>query len=169
MGRSAHGSGPNIQHVRTVRLRPLYDCADMCGRTRTDPGDMRARAACRCSLPGFDPTRWNPAAHPDAAAEAEAKAAEMVAIAAKQRVPLDFDLDQDGCPWGWVVSEFAGSVLAYTSRRDPDSVKRDRNIRLDARVMRDPEVPERLLELVQRLESYEDAAYRLYHEVVNSS
>lgn len=140
----------------------------MCGRTATDEGRAKDRAACRCSLPGFDPATWDPSASPGAAAEAEIKAQTVAMLADAQNVPLDFELARDGCPWGWVVSRFATSVMAYVGRRDPESVVRGQNTRLLARLLRDPEEPTRLLELVSYAEHFEDAAYAHYWEVKGS-
>jgi hypothetical protein len=141
---------------RIVRLRSLYDCADMCGRSRADDGRMQDRAACRCSLPGFDSARWDPAASPDAAAQAEALADELRVLAEVQGVSSDFDLDRDGCPWGWVVSRFANSVMEYAGRRDFDSVRRDQNPRL---WLREPKPDRRLLDWIRYAETVEDGAF----------
>jgi hypothetical protein len=165
---SAGVPGPNGQSRTTWRLRLLYDCADICGRTRTNEGRMKDRAACRCSLPGFDPARWDPAVSLDAAAQVEALADELRALASIQGVGLDFDLDRDGCPYGWMVSRFAGSVMDYVGRRDSDSIKRDINVRLLGRIMRDPEEPTRLLDWVRYAETIEDGAYQHGREVASS-
>jgi hypothetical protein len=147
-----------------VRLRVLYSCESLCERTATEPGNMRARAACRCSLPGFDPQRWDPAAHPGAAAEAKALAAEMVAHAANRNIPLDFDLDRDGCPRGWMLARFPNSVQVYAGTRGMDSPLRMLPNRLR---FRDPPPSTRLLEWVDYAEALEDGAISYYHEVVN--
>jgi hypothetical protein len=146
----------------------MYDCADICGRTRTDEGNMRTRAACRCSLPGFDSSRWDRTAHPDAAAQVEALADELRALASIQGVTLDFDLDRDGCPYGWMVSRFPSSVMDYVGRRYVDSARRDVNVRLLGRIMRDPEEPTRLLDWVRYAETVEDGAYQHGREVAAS-
>lgn len=151
------------KNVPTVRLGVLYDCEEMCGRTAKDAGRMKDRAACRCSLPGFDPQRWDPAASPDAAADAELRADTMQCQAQSRGIALDFDLDRDGCPWGWVVSRFPASVMVYTGTRGSDSPVRSQNLRLLGRVLRDPEPPNRLLEHVAHAETLEDAAYSHYH------
>lgn len=92
----------------------------------------------------------------------------MQALADIQGVALDFDLDRDGCPWGWVVSRFATSVMDYVGRRDAESSRRDVNVRMLARIMRDPEEPTRLLEWVRYAEAVEDGAFGHYWEVRNS-
>lgn len=139
-----------------MRLRSLYDCEDMCGRTRSDEGRAKDRAACRCSLPGFDAARWDPTASPEAAAQADQLADELRVLADVQGLDVDFDLDRDGCPWGWVVSHFAASVSRYSSPRDGDSVRRGQNTRL---WLRDPNPDARLLDWVAHLEAVEDGAY----------
>ncbi len=153
--------------VRRVYLRSLYSCEKMCGRTLTEPGRMKDRAACRCSLPGFDPATWDPSGNPDAAHEAEETALALQGHAEHQGVALDFDLDVDGCPWGWVVSRFAGSVMDYTGKRDSGSPVRSPNARLWRRTMRDAEEPTRLLEWVRYAERVEDGTFDYYHEVAS--
>ncbi len=154
------------EHVRRVYLRPLYDCKQLCKLTATDPGDMRVRRACRCSLPGFDSATWDPAAHPEAASEAEDLAATLRVHALAQGVALEFDIDADGCPWGWAVSRFALSVAVYIEPRSADSPVRSQNARLWRRVMRDEDEPTRLLDWVRVAERFEDSTYNYYHEVL---
>jgi hypothetical protein len=155
------------QQVRRVHLRSLYDCEQLCGRTSTDPGRMADRRACRCSLPGFDSSTWDPAACPEAAAEAEGLHESLIAHAANQGVALEHDLDTDGCPWGWVVSRFASSVAAYIEPRSSDSPVRSQNARLWRRTMRDETEPTRLLDWVRYAERIEDGTYSYFHEVAS--
>ena len=157
---------PGGKHVRTVRLRALYDCAEMCGRTATDPGDMRTRAACRCSLPGFDSSTWDPNADRLAAADAQSTLDDLIAVAHHQHVELDHDLDRDGCPWGWVVCRFATSVGAYLGTRGVDSPLRSSSPWLLAKLAQPGPMPTRLLELVDRSTAHEDNAYAYYHQVL---
>ena len=166
MGTSAGEGG---KHVRTVRLRTLYDCASMCGRTRTNAGDMDARAACRCSLLDFDPARWDPDVDPYAAAEAESKLQELQAIAHHQRVDLEHDLDVDGCPWGWVVSGYATSVARYMGSRTVESSARTPSAWMLARIAQPGEMPTRLLEAVDMAQAHEDNAFAFYHRTVHKS
>jgi hypothetical protein len=104
----------------------------------------------RCSLPGFDPARWSSAANPGAAADAERLASTMLHQADGRGMAVDFELDRDGCPRGWMLSRFVGSVLPFTSPRGSESPVRGQNVRLLGRVMRDPEEPTRLLDWVAR-------------------
>lgn len=148
--------------VRRVGLRALYSCEEQCGRTRTDPGDFKSRAASRCSLVDFDPEAWDPNAYPVVAAEAEEKFQEIQDLILAGRLSLDIDLDLDGCPWGWALSPFAESVAAYTGRRDEHSPARSQNLRLLRRVLRDEDEPTGLLEAVEVAESYEDGVFRQF-------
>jgi hypothetical protein len=157
------------KHVTVVHLRALYDCAAICQREGGDEGDPAVRAACRCSLPGFDSSRWDPAAHPRAAAEVEGKLLTLEAHAAKAGFALDHVLDRDGCPRGWADSHFGASVMRYAGTRSCESPMRSLNIRLQGRVMRDEEPPTRLLDLVDYGIAAEDNALAYYHEVVRRS
>ena len=125
------------------------------------------RRACRCSLPGFDASTWDPAANPDAAHEAEQLAADVAAVARSRGVPLDFELDRDGCPFGWAVSRFPGSVTAYTGATTGEG-PRSMNTWLLALAIRG-EVSDRMRDAVTRLEALEDGAYAAYRRVVNSA
>ncbi len=154
--------------VRRVYLRSLYDCEKLCGRTLTEPGRIKDRAACRCSLPGFDAATWDRRASLGAAEEAEQIAESLRVHIERHGLAVDFDLDTDGCPWGWVVSRFATSVMDYVGSRDADSRIRSQNPRLWRRTMRDEEEPTRLLGWVRYAERIEDATFDFYHEVVSS-
>lgn len=135
----------------------------MCGVSREEPdGDMDARAAMRCSLPGFDPSRWNADACPGAAHQAEMTLSSLIYGAEQQGVHLDHDLDRDGCPWGWALSTFAASVAKYSEPRNADSPVRRDSARL---WLREPKADARLLHWVSWLEDVEDGAYGRYREV----
>lgn len=118
----------------------------------------------RCSLPDFDPAKWDPRADRSAAAEADDLLGTLRGLASKQRLTLDHELDRDGCPWGWVVSRWATSVAAYMGRRDSDSEVRGINQRMLARLMRGDDTDD-LLGWVAYAEAVEDGAFRFYHEV----
>jgi len=159
------------KHVRTVRLRALYDCREMCGREPGIPDSEETtarRAACRCSLPDFDPARWDTAADKRAAGEAGSALAELEAVAHHQRYELDHDLDRDGCPWGWVVSTFATSVARYMGPRSADSPARGTSAWMLSRVAQPGPMPTRWLELVDRATAHEDNAYAYYHRVLTN-
>jgi hypothetical protein len=157
------------KHVTVVYLRTLYDCEALCQKGPDDDGDMRARAACRCSLPGFDPARWDPDACPGAAADAERLVSELEGHAYHAGFPLDHVLDRDGCPRGWADSTFGASVMRYAGTRSHDSPQRSLNVMMLGRVMRDEETPTRLLELVRYGEAAEDNCMAHYHGVVSRS
>jgi len=157
------------KHVRTVRLRTLYDCAEMCQRSPGTAGDADMRAACRCSLPDFDPARWDPKADRMAAAEAGSKLEELLALAHHQRANIDHDLDRDGCPWGWVVSPYATSVARYMGSRSLESGARSPSPWMLARVAQTGPMPVELLEAVDRATAHEDNALAYYHRTVNRS
>jgi hypothetical protein len=146
---------------KRVSLRVLYSCEEQCGRTRTSAGDPRARAASRCSLPDFDPERWDPSADLGAAADAEWRAAEIHGV--------DFELDRDGCPFGWALSPFAQSVAVYMGQRETDSRVRSPSLRLSRRMLRDEIEPEDLILAVEYAEAHEDGAFARFHEVCSRS
>lgn len=155
-----------------MRLRALYDCRDICGRVPGKPDSEETtacRAACRCSLPDFDPARWDENADRLAAAEAGSKLGELIALAHHQRFELDHDLDRDGCPWGWAVSTFATSVANYMGQRSADSPARNPSAWMLARLAQPGPMPVRLLELVDRATAHEDNAFAYYHKVVSRS
>jgi hypothetical protein len=155
------------QTIRRVRLQQLYDCESICRRTTTSEGDMSMRRACRCSLPGFDSSTWDRAANPGAAEEAEQLAGTVRMAALARRLHLDFDLDRDGCPYGWAVSHFGHTIEQYTGTRDADSPVRSMNMWLLARAIRD-DVPDRLRHWVTHAEALEDGAFSHYRRVVDS-
>jgi hypothetical protein len=154
------------QTVSVVRLQPLYDCAKLCGRYGSEEGDPLTRAAMRCSLPGYDCSRWDPEADPRSAGIAETMALSLHGHAEHAGIALDFELARDGCPRGWADSAFGASVMRYAGARSLDSPIRSRNLRLEGRVMRDPEPPERLLDMVDYGVAAEDNCYIYFHEVL---
>lgn len=148
------------QGRKHISLRVFHSCAELCGRTRDNPaGDRKARAAARCSLPDFDPAAWDPDADPEVAAEAESLAAMI------HTHDIGFELDTHGCPWGWRLSGFATSVERYIGKRSVDSPIRGQNLLLMRRMLRDEEVPERLVEMVTLAEAYEDGVYAKYNGI----
>jgi hypothetical protein len=157
------------KHVKVIYLRTLYDCSALCQRHSGSEGNDAVRAAYRCSLPGFDPARWDPAAHPESATDAERMAESLQGQAVRSGIALDWDLDRDGCPRGWADSFFGGSVMRYAGARSRDSHLRTLNALQLGRILRDEEPPTRLLELVRYGEAAEDNAYEVFRQVVNSS
>lgn len=147
---------------RGPRLAPLYSCEQLCGRCDGKPGDPKVRAAMRCSLPDFDPASWDPTADPEAAAEAERFAGDLVGSAANQGNDLDLDLDRDGCPWGWALSRFASTVRQYVGRRSLDDPRRSLSLRMEWILRRADERPDRVIEAVEHLENHEDGALALF-------
>ena len=138
-------------------MLPLYDCAKDCGRSPGKPGDRAARAAMRCSLPGWDPATWDRKRDLEAASEAEDRAEQLAYMAREQRVELDHDLDRDGCPWGWVVSRWALSVNSYAGQRSADG-PRSINPRMLALLVRG-DAPQDLAGWVSYAEALEDGAH----------
>jgi hypothetical protein len=118
-------------------------------------------------LPDFDPSTWDPAADKQAARDAEWRASEITGLAKARGVPLDFDLDRDGCPWGWAASRYAMSVSEYTGQRSTDSPIRSQNPKLWRRAMRDEVEPTELFEAVSLLEACEDGCFAQFHDAVN--
>ncbi len=156
------------QSVKVVRLTVRYDCWQVCQVSDENPdGDMASRAACRCSLPGFDSSKWDPSADPRAAADAERLASDVAGHAYQAGISLDFDLDRDGCPRGWADSHFGATVMRYAGARSLDSPVRTQNVRLLGRVLRDEEPPTRLLDMVAYGEAAEDSCLAWFREVVN--
>lgn len=154
---------------KRIGLQSLYSCRDMCGRRGSDAGDPTSRAAARCSLPDIDPTTWDPSTNPEAAREAEERAAEMMGLAERQGLDLDFDLDRDGCPRGWALSTFATSVSRFMGRRGPSSSMRTANDRTQWHVIHDAARPDRLLDAVEIAEAAEDGCFSLYAEICGAS
>lgn len=151
--------------MRTVHLRTLFDCESLCQMHPEQPdGDPHARAACRCTLPGFDHARWDPDACPDAAREAEQLLSSLVHGAEQQGISLDHDLDRDGCPFGWAASHFSATVAACSSPRDASSPVRSQNALL---WLREPRASQHLIKSVQYLEAVEDGAYSRFRALCN--
>lgn len=145
---------------KRVRLASGYSCSKMCG------GDERRRAAMRCSLPDFDPSRWDPAADRDVAAEAEMLGEEMIGMAKSQHIELDWKLDRDGCPWGWAQSKFVRSLQSFMGSRSVDESTRTPSLRLQRKMMRDEDEPLEIFNLVRQAEAWEDGAYAYFHQAV---
>lgn len=162
-------SAQGEKHVRTVRLRSLYDCREMCGRTAGSSGEPSCRAAARCSLPDFDRALWDPQADRLAAAEAQSKLDELIGSAARQNYDLDHDLDRDGCPWGWAISGFATSVTRYLGARSTDSPVRSTSPWLTARAAQPGPMPTRMLELLDLAAAHEDNAYAYFQRVIRGT
>jgi len=156
-----------LRDTHKIRLGPIYSCEEMCGRTALSPGDLAKRAACRCSLVDFGPEAWDRDADPGAAFEAEWRAEEINALALSQRIKLDFDLDRDGCPWGWAQSRFALYVASFMGSRTSTSTTRTPSLRMTRRMIRDDEEPLELYEWARLAEAWEDGSYSLYHERLN--
>lgn len=148
---------------RHLRVLPMYDCAKMCGRRRGEPGNLRARAAMRCSLPDFDPAAWDARAHRDAAATAAELLDHLRYVAEELEIDIEHDLDTDGCPWGWVVSRWATGVAAYLGTRSPDG-GRSLNPLMLARLVRGDAPPD-LVEWVRYLEALEGAAWGRFYKL----
>lgn len=121
----------------------------------------------RCSLPDMDPATWDPEADKVAASDAEYAAATLVSFADRQQLDLDFELDRDGCPWGWATSRWSVSVSEYMGQRSTDSPVRSLNPKLWRRMMRDEAEPTELLDAVALLAAYQDGAYAQFHEILN--
>lgn len=120
-------------------------------------------------MPDFDPHDWDPSAHKEAAENAEWRGSILRGLWAAQRLHLDWDLDRDGCPWGWVQCNYAAEVASYVGRRDTRSPVRSLNVRLLGQVMRDAAEPTELLEAVQQLENWEDSAYAQFRQMVDGA
>jgi hypothetical protein len=138
----------------------------MCDRTATCPGEDRLRRASRCSLPDFDQSRWDRAADKHAARDAEGRADMLIGEARAQGIALEYDLDRDGCAWGWALSIYAQSVSEYMGQRDTSDPRRSQNPRLWRRVMRDEDEPTELLDAVALLTAYEDGAFSQFADAV---
>lgn len=136
----------------------------MCGRTAESEGNRSQRAACRCSLIDFDPEAWDREADPAAAFEAEWRAQEIADLATHQGIELDFELDRDGCPWGWAQCRFVLHVASFTGQRSADSPLRTPSLRMTRRMLRDDEEPLELFDLVCLAEGWEDGCFALYRE-----
>lgn len=138
----------------------------MCGRCPDAPqGDLVARAAARCTLTDFDPSRWDPNGDPDTAAEAEHAAGDLVGFASRQGIDLDYELERDGCAWGWVVCGYSNSVLRYVGQRSTKSPIRQYPPRMIWQMHRAAVEPKEIFEAVELVEAYEDGCFALLHEI----
>lgn len=114
----------------------------------------------RCSLPDFDPAKWDPRADPEAAAEAERFASDLVISASSQGARLDHELDTHGCPWGWANARFPSDLLRYVGRRTRDDPRRSLSLRME-RALRQGTATDRLIDAVDSFANHEDGALRL--------
>lgn len=132
----------------------LFPCADLCRKSGTRLLDPDARAGLNCALPGWDRRRNT--------------GERLVRLRVYMGAPRNYDREgqdhdwdrplepaENGCPGSWTRSPFVESVLRYARRPDGNGGR----------------IPNRLLELcddelvieaVEALESYEDAARNEY-------
>ena len=133
----------------------MYDCEQLCGRGPGSPGDPRRRAANRCALPDFDIALWQTEPLNN---EAELMSQSVGANIANRHQEKGHDLETEGCPWSWVLSEFAQSVVPFVGHRGWSTPWQ--NSMLFERVMlRAEEDPSLLFDAVQMYQAHADGAY----------
>jgi hypothetical protein len=75
---------------------------------------------------------------------------------------LDFELERDGCPWGWAQSRYVQELSSFVGTRGVDSATRSPSLRLLRRMTMDEREPIELLDAVRETEAWEDGAWAYF-------